>query len=331
MPRPLMGPARAGRRDGAAGRVRPGLVLLGMLLVGAVGCGSPGVQGVSPQPDGSSPAPAATSYPGWPGAHVVVGSPDLVPVLVSSDLAVGANRFLFTLVDAQNRVLASPSLNVRVGFYELAKDPRTPAQQTAASFLWAIERERGLYVATANFPSAGEWGVEVTARQSGRPDRSVRVVFPVRQQSATPQIGAPSPPSETPTANSPADIAKISSDERPDPDFYHLSVKDAVSAGKPAVIVFATPKFCTSRVCGPTLDIVKSVASPFKGRVNFVHVEVYNLAQPDNLQAVPAVKEWNLPTEPWVFVVDKAGRVGAKFEAVVGKDELARAIQAVAR
>jgi hypothetical protein len=306
------------------------LVLLASLLL-VTGCGSPGGQGGGSPAGGSSPEPARTSYPGWPGAQITLGSPDLVPVLVSSDVAVGPSRFMFTLVDGQNRVLASPTLAVRVGFYELAKDPRKPAHETAASFLWAIEGERGLYVTTPNFASPGDWGVEVTARQTGRPDRSARVVFPVREQSSTPQIGTPAPASETPRASDPAGIAKISSDERPDPDFYRLSVKDAVAAGKPAVIVFATPKFCTSRVCGPTLDTVKVVAKPLKDRVNFVHVEVYNLSEPNNLQAVPAVKEWRLPTEPWVFVVDKAGRIAAKFEAVVGKEELAGAISGVAR
>ncbi len=321
-------PTTAARRTSPR---RLALPLLASLLVAAA-CGSPAGQDAASELGDVSPPAAPTSYPGWPGSQISVGSPDLVPVLVSSDVGIGPNRFMLTLVDGQNRILASPGLSVRMGFYELAKDPREPAQVAPASFLWAIQGERGLYVAKANFPTAGDWGVEVTARQAGKPDRSTRVVFPVREQSATPQIGAAAPPSDTPTATSAADIARISTDERPDADFYRLSVKDAVKAGKPAVIVFATPKFCTSRVCGPTLDTVKSIAPRFKDRVNFVHVEVYtNLAQPDNLQVVPAVKEWKLPTEPWVFVVDKAGRIAAKFEAVVGKEELAGAIESVAR
>jgi hypothetical protein len=37
---------------------------------------------------------------------------------------------------------------------------------------------------------------------------------------------------------------------------------------------------------------------------------------------VPATVEWGLPTEPYIFVVDSAGRVTAKFEGVASDDEL---------
>jgi len=44
---------------------------------------------------------------------------------------------------------------------------------------------------------------------------------------------------------------------------------------------------------------------------------------------VPAVLEWNLPTEPWTFVLDRAGRVQAKFEAFTTVEELEDALQKV--
>ena len=48
------------------------------------------------------------------------------------------------------------------------------------------------------------------------------------------------------------------------PVFYQVSVHDALAAHKPFVLVFATPAFCTSRVCGPTLDT--SRPSPGRSR-----------------------------------------------------------------
>ena len=48
-----------------------------------------------------------------------------------------------------------------------------------------------------------------------------------------------------------------------------------------------------------------------------------NINDPDNIALAPAVEEWGLPTEPWVFVVDAEGIVIARFEGLVAEEELA--------
>ena len=89
------------------------------------------------------------------------------------------------------------------------------------------------------------------------------------------------------------------------------------------MIVFATPKFCQTAICGPTLDTIKEIAPSYPD-VTFIHVEVFtNLDDVDNLAVVPSVTEWGLPTEPWIFVVDANGLVAARFEGVVTGEELA--------
>jgi len=76
--------------------------------------------------------------------------------------------------------------------------------------------------------------------------------------------------------------------------------------------------------------VVKGIRPDYSGRVNFIHIEVYeNLKEPQNLKVVKAVEEWNLPSEPWVFVVDSQGRVAAKFEGVLTTEELQAALKAV--
>ena len=118
-----------------------------------------------------------------------------------------------------------------------------------------------------------------------------------------------------------------------------LSVKDALAAHDPFVLVFATPKFCTSAQCGPTLDRVKPLVAEFPA-VTFINVEPYELEFKDGgLQAVRdasgsltptrAVFEWGILSEPWVFVVDRDGIVTGSFEGVVGTDELRAAVAAV--
>ncbi len=39
--------------------------------------------------------------------------------------------------------------------------------------------------------------------------------------------------------------------------------------------------------------------------------------------------EWKLPSEPWLFVIDRTGLVQAKFEGVATEDEIAAAIMNV--
>ena len=57
--------------------------------------------------------------------------------------------------------------------------------------------------------------------------------------------------------------------------------------------------------------------------VNFLHVEVFtNINDPANIVLAPAVEEWGLPTEPWVFVVDANGIVAGRYEGVVTPEEL---------
>ena len=84
---------------------------------------------------------------------------------------------------------------------------------------------------------------------------------------------------------------------------------DALAAGRPFVLVFATPLFCSSRTCGPTLDNVKGIAAPYKDRIDFIHVEPYKLEQVSGglqlyvdasggFQVVPALTVFQTPPEP---------------------------------
>jgi hypothetical protein len=261
----------------------------------------------------------------------------MVPIIVSSERVVGPNRFLFALIDATNTPIASPDLAAIARFYDLAADPATPVAEAQGAFIWTVPDELGLYHASVDFPRAGPWGVEIVASAAGQPDRTARAIFDVRETSATPAIGATAPASETPTATDAAGIAAISTDQAPEPAFYRTSVKSALAAGKPFVLVFSTPLFCASRTCGPTMETVKASVGAFGEAIEVIHVEPYKLQlvdgqpQPEldasgNFQVVPSAVEWGIPIEPYIFVVDAYGTVAAKFEGAIGADELTAAI-----
>jgi hypothetical protein len=282
----------------------------------------------------------AGQYPGWPGSGVVVGNPNFVPIVVSAELGTGHARVLLTAEDAARRSLASPDLSLQATFYDLAASVETPTATEAATFRWLIPDSKGIYVTYVDFPHAGDWGVEVSGHAANQEKVSGRVTFSVREQTSTPAIGSDAPPSDTPTAADAGALKAISTDQSPDLAFYRLSISDAIAARKPFVVVFASPALCTSGVCGPALEQVKQVAPTYDGRVNFIHVEPYQLTVADGevqpkvdangqRQLVPAVDEWGLPTEPYIFVVDAQGKVAAKFEGMAYPDELTAALEAV--
>jgi hypothetical protein len=93
------------------------------------------------------------------------------------------------------------------------------------------------------------------------------------------------------------------------------------------VLVFATPRFCESRTCGPVVDVVDAARRRFAGQsVRFIHVEIYQDNNPAKGQN-RWVKEWELPSEPWTFLVGADGQIKAKFEGSVSLSELSAAIR----
>lgn len=249
---------------------------------------------------------------------------DVFPVVASSEIVVGENRLQIGLIDTNDAPIRSPKTTLQVGF--TGPGDQRPSSRTTMLFLWTIKPVQGLWVGEATFNEAGQWGavIEVTG---GGFDTSVRTAFEVKKEGATPEIGERPPAVDTPTISDVGELAEITTDSDPNRRFYELSISDALESGRPAVIVFATPKFCTSQVCGPTLSIVKDVAKDFAG-VNFVHVEPYDLDKvPEKLEPVPAATAWGLPSEPWVFVTDERGRVAAKYEGSVAPPELANLLR----
>ena len=141
-------------------------------------------------------------------------------------------------------------------------------------------------------------------------------------KSKTPALGAPVPASQTLTGVTPAEIEKFCSARPADP-FHRLSVAEALTRRKPLVVLFASPSFCTSRTCGPSLEVLSALHSIHGDEVNFIHVEIYKDGQPgEKGEMVPAVAEWALPSEPWLFVVGSDGRLGDKFEGSITVEEV---------
>jgi hypothetical protein len=254
------------------------------------------------------------------------GGSDVSPILASSpnSIGVGEQRVLIALVDIQtNETGGSPDLEVvatlrdRIG---------SPLGEYPGRFVWIVPEVRGLYAFEFDIPGPGTFQVTLDTSEHG--DLGPLGIVAVEDPPG-PELGEPAPASDTRTlADTP--LEDLTSDPDPDPSFYEMTVAEAVTSG-PSVIVFATPVWCQSQACGPMLDQVKALSTDYPD-LNFVHVEVYediHVERFEDLVSVPAVAEWELVSEPWVFVTDSAGRVSAAFEGAVSDEELRDAFAVV--
>jgi len=286
-------------------------------------------------PTAPAPAPAELSAWGKPTT-----TPTLTPYLVSNLISCGPARILFLFLDSQGKDVSAPDRTAKVSFYDLARDPATPVSTVDGTFIWTIQDVRGMYIADVTLPEAGTWGAGFTTEAPGSPAETVRLTFEVHDDSPWVAVGERAPASKSPTlADVGGDISRISTDKAPDPAFYQTSVADALAAHKPFVLIFATPKFCTTAQCGPTLDRFKPIAAA-NPDVAFINVEPYQLKPVDGqlqpvldangqLQATPTTNEWGLYFEPWMFAVDRDGIVRGSYEVAMSDQELADVLQVI--
>ena len=114
------------------------------------------------------------------------------------------------------------------------------------------------------------------------------------------------------------------------PHMHSLRIADALGQGKPVVIAFATPAFCVSRICGPIMDeVMDPLYARYRQQAIFIHVEPFDLRaarEGKGLYLTDTMRQWGLTSKPWIFVLDGQGRVAAKFEGIVSREEVEQAL-----
>ncbi len=250
---------------------------------------------------------------------------DSLTIVANSDLAIGKARLQVGVVHPVDGRLGGPDTPISVEISP--SDANSNAATYPAEWLWLIPEVTGLYFAEVELPTSGLWDARVVAEGS----EVEPTTFLVNEKSIAPNIGdlAPIAPIET-LADNPID--ELTTDPDPDLNFYRWTMEEAFTSGKKTVVVFSTPAFCQSATCGPTLDIVKQAAVDFPSQ-NFIHVEVYTDINAPNFTPTaeflnPALGPdyWNLPSEPWVFVVDEQGVVIARFEGALTTNDVVSAL-----
>jgi hypothetical protein len=242
-----------------------------------------------------------------------------------NSIGTGEQRILVAVTDLPTgEMVATPDVTPMA---ILRDEIGSPLGEYEGEFLWTIPDVVGVYAFHVDIPGPATYQLDVDAGELGE---LAPIGFVAAEDPVQITVGDPAPRSETRTLGA-APIDELTSDLTPEESYYEMTVAEAVESG-PSVLIFATPAWCTSQSCGPMLDQVQVIDADYPA-LNYVHVEVYENIQvtnQDDLILVPAVEEWGLPTEPWLYVTDGSGTVTAAFEGAVSDAELRAALDEVA-
>jgi hypothetical protein len=324
------------------GRVRvPALLLLAVLVLPLSACGGEDDDGTESPP----PPPSPSEFPSAKGKTFEELRRELGPGPVLSPsvsvLQPGKNRFGFGLFDRARKQIADAPAAV---YYAPAEGGRVRGPYPARYESLEVEPQfqsrtvandpdaaQSVYVAELPFRKPGSYRAMAAVNLDDRllaaelAGPALRVV----RKSPVPEVGQKAVRIETPTKESVGgDIAKI--ETRQPPDSMHEENFADVLGKKPIVLLFATPSLCQSRVCGPVVDLAEQVKAEHGDEVAFIHMEIYNDNELER-GFRPQVRRWGLPTEPWVFAIDRRGRVAARLEGAYSARELEDAIKAAQR
>ena len=278
------------------------------------------VAACSPEP---TPTPTLTPTP-TPGIQ------DWEPILGTTELRTGTQRVAFLLASG-SALVRVPEATVTTTFLDGDADDETA---TAQFHEWPFGT-RGSYVTQLTFPQAGTWRLGIEG-EGGEATLDVQV----DETSIVRDIGQIGVFSNTKTLESESgDISRITSHYRPDPSLYEITVAESLFSGRPTVVVFASPAFCTTATCGPQVETVTELREAYPDAADFIHVEVYD--NPHEIQGdltkgvlSPVLAEWGIDqvehyqNESWTFVLGADGRIAERFEGYATFAELEEALQA---
>jgi hypothetical protein len=279
---------------------------------------------------GPYPTPRGTTLAALRGG-VPIGPVSLV--LRASALRVGVDRVAFELVNPGS----GPINGARVALYTAAPDGTDLRGPFAARIESMVSEARfqsrstaedlkapySVNVAYVRFDGVGPRIVTALVGLDDRwwPTSQERVE--VARTGGPPAIGEPAIPVHTPTGAG-------GDTRRPPARSLHRADFARVVGRRPAVLIFASAREDPTHASAPVLDAAEQVAARFGRRVAFAHSEPYlHDRRADGLTA--AARAWHLTSVPWTFVVDRSGRVTARFEGGLSPRELGAAVAAAAR
>ena len=226
---------------------------------------------------------------------------------------------------ARREALEGPALGPFPASIEsIATAPAFRAQTTTSD----PDAATVVYVTDLDFTSEGEWRIAALIKDDGELTATLLPSAVVGEFARVPRAGEKAPSIHTPTAeDAGSDLGEITT--RVPPDTQNRVDYADVLGKEPTVLLFATPQFCQSRVCGPVVDVAEQVKEEYGEEAEFIHMEIFNDNDPGK-GVRPQVRAFHLPSEPWLFVIDRQGTIRTAVEGAFGPKRLTEAVEGVA-
>jgi len=254
--------------------------------------------------------------------------------LASSVFTPGRNRIAFGLIDDENKLIygkaavyvaARPGDQAQGPFVAPADSLVTEGRYRSQTAAAETDSIAAVYSADIPLEKPGQAAILVIVDVGGR-QFGMATSINVQRRDPVVSVGDQVPDVATDTLASLGGNEELLCTREPIDDMHDTSL-DEVVGERPVALLMATPQLCQSRVCGPVVDIAAQLEQEYGDEVEFIHQEVFvdndlnkGLRQP--LQA------FGLPTEPWLFTIDRSGRVAARLEGSFGVTSFREAVEA---
>ena len=110
-----------------------------------------------------------------------------------------------------------------------------------------------------------------------------------------------------------------------------MTIKQALDAKRPALVIFSTPTFCVSRFCGPVTDVVEDLSKRLPEKAVYIHIEIWKDRQANAINKAAA--DWLFRDddlqEPWVFLIGADGLILERWDNVATAEEIEPLLKAL--
>jgi protein SCO1 len=285
----------------------------------------------------TTPVQSSGALPTSPAVTNAPSALVLQAEVVSSSIWAGANSPVILGLTGPGGRLNDMTATVTV---QLTTPDGTPVGASVAAM---PVRPPGLddvsWVASLDIPTPRAYRFAVTAQSGVLPMTGSTGLVTALDQGATPAIGSAAPTVHTPTLDDAGGDARVvSTDPIPDQRLYRQSTTDALAANTPFVLVMDSTRFRVTTACGKALVMARYLLDRWPD-VTFIHHEpfVYSIVTDTPVLEgtlsdpvlTPAATAWGLGSDPWsatsmpwIFIVDGNGTVRAKYQGVIGTEDV---------
>ena len=270
-----------------------------------------------------SASPTATNGDGGTLDDVIAGrAQTLTYISVGTELLSGASeRLAFGIVDSAAQQLVREATG-RVWF-AATREETAEGPFEIAFFGEGLPEDRGFFAADVTFPADGQFLV-LAEIDRGQGLEIAAGNVQVGRRNGMPIAGEAAPKAQTPTTDAARGVDPICT-AQPPCGMHARSLKDVLAAGDKAIVMIATPAYCTSRLCGPEIEILDQLRTDEVGEgIEFVHIELLANDEPDTIKLTsplsPAAIAFGTSEEPAFYAI---GTDGVIIERILGPGDVA--------